>query len=152
MEYFVLYKNVTFWNEGTFTLVSSVQGVPVLFKRKDLRVSAKYWFIYRSMYFVYPILTFKTSVKMLGDQLAILLSEYYHDAIMQRRYCQDIIRNRGVIVLWLFNFNDLWQKSPRLFSRENQFVDDFQWARRHIWLNGTRSAGISIDISPNRSN
>ena len=41
---------------------------------KTCRVSVKPWMIYRSMNVVYPNLTFKTSVKMLGDQLEISLS------------------------------------------------------------------------------
>ena len=32
VEYFILYKNVTFWNEGTFTLATSVQEVLVISK------------------------------------------------------------------------------------------------------------------------
>ena len=40
------------------------------------RVSAKPWFIYRNMHYVWPILTFKTSVKRWGDQLESLLSIY----------------------------------------------------------------------------
>ena len=32
VEYFILKKNVTFLNEGTFTLASSVLEVPVIFK------------------------------------------------------------------------------------------------------------------------
>ena len=34
-------KNVTFWNEGTFTLASSVQAVPVIFKWNDLQSFGK---------------------------------------------------------------------------------------------------------------
>ena len=44
-------KNVTFWNEGTFTLVMSVQAVPVIFKWNDLQSFGKA-LIYRSMNFV----------------------------------------------------------------------------------------------------
>ena len=29
---FILWEKVTFWNEGTFTLASSVEDVPVIFK------------------------------------------------------------------------------------------------------------------------
>ena len=34
-------KNDTFWNEGTFTLASSVQAVPVIFKWNDLQSLGK---------------------------------------------------------------------------------------------------------------
>ena len=34
-------KNVTFWNEGTFTLVPSVQAVPGIFKWKDMQSFGK---------------------------------------------------------------------------------------------------------------
>ena len=31
-EYFISVKSVTFWNEGTFTLTSAVQDLPVILK------------------------------------------------------------------------------------------------------------------------
>ena len=52
---------MTFLNEGTFTLASSVEDVLVIFK---CRVSARYWLIYTSMNFVIANLTFKTNIKM----------------------------------------------------------------------------------------
>ena len=46
VEYFILKKNVTFWNEGTFTLASSVQEVPAILNEMTCRVSASLgWFI-----------------------------------------------------------------------------------------------------------
>ena len=36
VEFFhIVAKNVIFWNEGTFTLASSVQDVPIIFKWND---------------------------------------------------------------------------------------------------------------------
>ena len=37
VKYFILKKNVTFWNEGTFTLASSEQKVQVILKLTDLQ-------------------------------------------------------------------------------------------------------------------
>ena len=37
LNFHIVAKNVTFWNEGTFTLASSVQDVPVIFKWNDLQ-------------------------------------------------------------------------------------------------------------------
>ena len=34
-------KNVTFWNYGTFTLASSVEDVPVIFKWNDMQSFGK---------------------------------------------------------------------------------------------------------------
>ena len=37
MEYFILQRNVTVWNEGTFTQAPSVQAVPGIFKWNDMQ-------------------------------------------------------------------------------------------------------------------
>ena len=53
-----------FLNEGTFTLASSVQEAPVIFKIKRPTESQQNGLIYRSMNFVEPNFTFKTSINM----------------------------------------------------------------------------------------
>ena len=55
----------------SFTLISFVQEVQVSLNEISRRVSAKPLHIYRSMNFVLPIFTFRTRVKMLGDQLEL---------------------------------------------------------------------------------
>ena len=47
----IVRKNVTFWNEGTFTLSSSVEDIPVILNEMTCRVSARHWLIYISMNF-----------------------------------------------------------------------------------------------------
>ena len=71
----VEYLNVTFWNESTFTLASSVQDV---FNEMTCRWPAESrqnlgWFI--EAWVLYQILLSKLA-KMLGDQLEILLCVY----------------------------------------------------------------------------
>ena len=39
--FLIVAKNVTFWNEGNFTLTSSVQAVPIIFKWNDLQSFGK---------------------------------------------------------------------------------------------------------------
>ena len=42
VEYFnIVEKYVTFWNEGTFTLASSLQEIPIIFKWNDLQSLGK---------------------------------------------------------------------------------------------------------------
>ena len=43
---------MTFLNEGTFTLISSVQEVHVIFEQNNLQSLAKYCFIYKSMNYI----------------------------------------------------------------------------------------------------
>ena len=46
VEYFhIVEKIVTFLNEGTFTLASSVEDVPVILNKMTYRVSGRLWLI-----------------------------------------------------------------------------------------------------------
>ena len=55
---YIIEKSVTFWNEGTFSLTSSVQEVHVIFQWNNLQSLGKVLLLLKNTNFVYPMFHF----------------------------------------------------------------------------------------------
>ena len=76
--------------------------------------------------------------------LATLYKEWF--SVSRRVCCFD-----NIATVLMIKFHGVSQYVCRRGISRVAFLFDFQWTRRHVLLNGTKSEAISVEVSPNNS-